>query len=440
MKMTMTATGDSILVQGYPEGGYEGFSEIKEYINRAQAKFCNLEMNASEWGINASVTSGGTWMNTATLKGLDDVLGFGFNFVSTANNHSMDYGAEGLMNTLENLSKYPVSVAGTGANLGKATEACYRTFRSGRVAMIGVTASFNGLNNDFVRAGSTTDFVPGRPGVNALRNNKFVTVTKEHMEQIRQIRNSTQISAAKDRDRANGTVPELPADMLDFGSVMLKLTQNGTEEVVTCCNKDDLARILSAVRDAREMADYVVIMYHAHDIKDNEMASVPDFSKEFAHACIDAGADVILGGGTHQFKPIELYKGKPIFYSLGNFCFQSNVVIHAPYEMRQGSNTIGLSTAQAYAKKNKEWTVGHHTQYFNFRTVIPYLEFEDGKLVKAELKPVELGFEKPRTFKGIPYPATKEVTDQIFARLTELSYPYGTSLRMNENGNIDIVL
>jgi len=37
------------------------------------------------------------------------------------------------------------------------------------------------------------------------------------------------------------------------------------------------------------------------------------------HELIDAGADVIFGGHSHRLQPLEMYRGKPIFYSLGNF-------------------------------------------------------------------------------------------------------------------------
>lgn len=96
---------------------------------------------------------------------------------------------------------------------------------------------------------------------------------------------------------------------------------------------------------------------------------------------------------------------------------------------------------QALAARNKGWTIGLHTQYYNFRTVVPYLEFEDGKLTHLELKPVELGFEKPRTFKGIPYSADEKVTREIFDYLSEISAAqYGTKMTLDENGIIQVAL
>ena len=45
------------------------------------------------------------------------------------------------------------------------------------------------------------------------------------------------------------------------------------------------------------------------------------YQKQIAHAAVDAGADLIMGHGVHAITPIEVYKGKPIFYGLGCFSF-----------------------------------------------------------------------------------------------------------------------
>jgi poly-gamma-glutamate synthesis protein (capsule biosynthesis protein) len=48
-------------------------------------------------------------------------------------------------------------------------------------------------------------------------------------------------------------------------------------------------------------------------------AVIADYQREIAHAAIDAGADVIIGHHPHILKALEIYRGKVIFYSLGNF-------------------------------------------------------------------------------------------------------------------------
>ena len=78
--------------------------------------------------------------------------------------------------------------------------------------------------------------------------------------------------------------------------------------------KEDIQRV-------RDQVDYVVLSFHwaIENSQDTHPAA-----REFAHAMIDAGADVILGHHPHVPRGVEMYKGKPIFYSLGNFIFGHN--------------------------------------------------------------------------------------------------------------------
>lgn len=56
-----------------------------------------------------------------------------------------------------------------------------------------------------------------------------------------------------------------------------------------------------------------------------------EYQVEEAHRMIDAGADVIFGGHAHRLQPLQTYKGRPIFYSLGNFVW--------PHLSQEGSTT-----------------------------------------------------------------------------------------------------
>ncbi len=434
MKMTMTATGDTILIQGFPEGGYAGYDRICRYIGKGQARFGNLETCVTDFSCYPSYISGGTWMNT-NERVLDQILSFGMNFMGFANNHTLDFGPQGLLQTVENLYKRGVATAGAGRNLFEASKPVFRDFEGGRVAFIAVTSIGT---NPAAMAGDASRSLPGRPGSNGLHYATKMRVPKEDIEILNEIAESTGINARDALSRKNGFLPPLPEGAAAFGSMMFYPTE-GESEKFTYCNKRDLARILDAIKDASYIADYTVIMFHAHEIKGLENNKPADFHKEFAHACIDAGACAVIGGGTHELKPIEIYNGKPIFYSLGDFCFQSNIVERQAPDMLDKFNLPALSDIQALATKNKNWTRGHHTQKENFRTVIPYFEFEDGKMTHLELLPVDLGFEKPRTFKGLPYVSEGEIAEEIFQTLDELSTPYGTRLSM-QDGVIRVAL
>lgn len=79
--------------------------------------------------------------------------------------------------------------------------------------------------------------------------------------------------------------------------------------------KDD---VLRAILDAEKMATFVVVYPHwGEEYRTNFTVA----QQKLAHAFIDAGADVVLGAHPHVIEPIEIYKNKLIFYSLGNFIF-----------------------------------------------------------------------------------------------------------------------
>ena len=112
-KMTLIATGDAFITRRFPEGGYEGFEQVRDVISQYDVKFSNLEMTFhNEEGYPAAF-SGGTWA-MADPRTLDDMRSFGFNLFNTANNHSCDYSHGGVLATIRNLKERDMIFAGTG--------------------------------------------------------------------------------------------------------------------------------------------------------------------------------------------------------------------------------------------------------------------------------------------------------------------------------------
>ena len=66
----------------------------------------------------------------------------------------------------------------------------------------------------------------------------------------------------------------------------------------------------------------------------------------FSRAMIDAGADVVTASGPHVLRGIEIYKGQPIFYGLGDFIFQNETLLRQPPENYE---PLGLSRSPAPA-------------------------------------------------------------------------------------------
>lgn len=120
---------------------------------------------------------------------------------------------------------------------------------------------------------------------------------------------------------------------------------------------NDLAELRRVVNELRQKADIVVVSFHG-GAEGSGQIHVPHEAEvylgerrgnveEFAHAAIDAGADVVYGHGPHVPRAAELYKGHIIFYSLGNFC--------TPYRM-------GISGVSGYAPV-AEVTIGRDGRF-----------------------------------------------------------------------------
>ncbi|HEU0081018.1 MAG TPA: CapA family protein [Candidatus Paceibacterota bacterium] len=79
--------------------------------------------------------------------------------------------------------------------------------------------------------------------------------------------------------------------------------------------------IVERIASLRGLADFIIV--YPHWGVEYEKGFTPG-QQERAHAFIDAGADAVIGAHPHVIEPIEIYRGKPIFYSLGNFIFDQD--------------------------------------------------------------------------------------------------------------------
>jgi poly-gamma-glutamate synthesis protein (capsule biosynthesis protein) len=101
----------------------------------------------------------------------------------------------------------------------------------------------------------------------------------------------------------------------------VELDQPGTpSRVRTFAHRADLDALVSSVRAARITNDVVLVSLHwgIHMIP----TVLADYQREAGRSLIAAGADAILGHHPHLLKGIEIYRGRPIFYSLGNFAIE----------------------------------------------------------------------------------------------------------------------
>ena len=138
---------------------------------------------------------------------------------------------------------------------------------------------------------------------------------------------------------------------------------------------------------------------------------------------------MVLGGGTHQLKGIELYQGKPVFYSLGNFIYQNEFVRLLPPDfMEKYHLPYDTAPAQALAVRRSHARNGGMQSWENYLSVIPYVEMEGEKCIRLEMLPISLGVKEEKSLKAIPRPAQGEEAQQIYDTLVRLSRDFGTRL------------
>lgn len=430
--MKFTATGDALIMKRVPKN-YPGYEALTEFIGRGDARLTNLETTISNGKLFPSAYSGGTWLTTDEHV-LGDLLDMGFNMVCTANNHSMDYSYDGLHSTIEALEKADVVYAGTGDSLFEASQAAVLDTPKGRVGMIAICSSFNMA----AAAGEQTPSQPGRPGLNPLRHTLYYTATQEQLDQLKEIADAMDLNAYRKVVVEQGFYAPDPDDVVRFGDMLFKVADKPGK--ITKAKKADIDRTARTIKDALRSMEYVVVMTHSHEIPGACETEAAMFLEEYAHACIDAGACAVIGGGTHMLKGIEIYKGKPIFYSLGNFIFQNAYVKKLPADFMEKYKIPYDSTGpEAIAARASNATRSLQNNPAANQTVIPLIEMDDDKLVSLELLPVSLNPERDDFVNGWPSPADDKTAKEIFECLKQVSACYGTQFELGEDNIIRVI-
>ena len=419
-RIRLAAAGDILITKRIPEGN-EGIAPIHTFMDRADIRMANLETTITDGSCFASAVSGGTWL-TAEKGCLQDIKRYGFNVLGLANNHTMDYSYKGLAMTLKYVEDAGFSHAGAGQNLYEASRPALVETKSGRVGIFAVCATFD----ESARAGSQTERMPGRPGLNPLRFHTVYRVTEEHARALREIDKNTNVNGLRERHRAQGFLPPLPEKILEFGEGQFEVVEKAEDEGrFTYPDDRDMERILSRIQEAAYTCEAVAVLVHSHEIRGREEWEADYFLEEFARRCIDAGACAIVGSGTHQMKGIEIYKGCPIFYCLGNFIFENSFVRELPADFME---KYGLSpdsgAAVGLAARKSGAAADLHSEKEVFWSVLPYFEICGGKCVDIELLPISLGFGRPRYEKNLPYPSSKEETGEILFYLNKVCQRY----------------
>jgi poly-gamma-glutamate synthesis protein (capsule biosynthesis protein) len=276
--------------------------------------------------------------------------------------------------------------------------------------------------------------VPGRPGINGITIDEKLTVTREELDFIRDLSHRIGVNVSREIVRKEGYYPPLADNEAEFGTIKFTLGEETRRTLVP--NKADMERLARSVREAKFAADYVMISIHSHQIDGDTKEDVPLFLSQIAHSCIDMGADAIIGHGPHLLRPIEIYKERPIFYSLGDFVNELYSVELAPAEFfdSYGLDANKDTVYDLLKKRSHNFTVGLMEDKKMMETIIPLWETDEtGALVSLRLMPVELAMKGNKSEIGLP----RKATDLGFIeRLREISKPYGIEMKIENNGII----
>lgn len=179
---TFTAVGDIILLRPMLKTIEAQSPAMVKLLRDADVTFGNFETMAFDLAAykGAPVAeSGGTWMLAA--PGVPkDIAAMGFDILSLANNHSTDWGHEGLADTMALLDDAGLVYAGAGRNLQAARGPRYLDGAKGRIGLVAASSTFPASS----RAADPLGEVPGRPGVNPLRHERQVLVSQAQWDML----------------------------------------------------------------------------------------------------------------------------------------------------------------------------------------------------------------------------------------------------------------
>ncbi|MCY4061728.1 MAG: CapA family protein [Chloroflexi bacterium] len=286
---TIAMVGDIFLQEALPQSAE--LAAVVSLLRSSDIAFGNLETPVSERG-----TPIDKWINMRMAPALlADVADMGFDIVTLANNHMWDFGEVACNDTLGHLLARQLPYVGAGGDLDAAWRAEVLPMGERKVAFLGATSTL----------GPGSAAAEGRPGVAPIR-----------------------VSEAYHLDP------------------LASLEQPGSAPFVfTRAWREDLERAIAAIKFAGAEADFVVLALHwgvPPFWRPRFQDGLADYQIEVGHALIEAGADVIVGHHPHSLQEVEVYRGKPIFYSLGNFVFHHNqgpvrdtpVSRNAPYSVQ----------------------------------------------------------------------------------------------------------
>lgn len=148
------------------------------------------------------------------------------------------------------------------------------------------------------------------------------------------------------------------------------------DDALVYLNYFDIEKVNNDIADLKKSSDHIVVILHWGGRVEGNL--YPDFEQpEIAKKLIDFGADLIIGHHSHTFQPFEVYKGKHIFYSLGNFCFsdyQFEGEITPLPSRRRITGIVNLAFDKKYYKVSLDFFRNDNSSFSSLRSYLNRLK------------------------------------------------------------------
>lgn len=292
----------------------------------------------------------------------------GINLVSLANNHSLDFGPEGLKECLQALDHTNITYAGAGLSLAEAR-------KPGRLEV----------------AGRKTTFA-------LLSYMRYWT--------------------AKYRTR-----DPLGPSLATIDPAAILVAREGRVEKAEGPLEGDVKAMEDDIILAKRRSDVLLVSLHNHDVTHHRAHGIQDVTPPndeiMFRRAVDAGADLVIGTGPHVLRGIEIYKGRPIFYSLGDFIYQYRTPDRIPVDLIHQRDIEMPRPANV-----PPWDRRDSREVME--SVLVRTTLNEGKLKRIQLLPITIDDEGP--LYGVPRLASTRRSGEIIALMQKLSAPYGTKI------------
>ncbi|YCI06961.1 CapA family protein (plasmid) [Ensifer sp. D2-11] len=314
-RFTLAVTGQSLIKHDIRDITAPAFANVQSLLREADLSFTNFE--STILGSHGGWPLKGSFFGCSDPAVLDTLQAIGFRALSLSNNHAFDLGPSGVLSTLEEVDRRGFLHAGLGRDHAQVSRASTATVGGRRVAIV---AMDGGPGPDFMYAADGDDNRPARPGVNRLRLTQVLEVDGAAFEQIRAIRDKVGYTAIDLTNDSQPDDPQHPAPDSEIGIAQAVFRRSDRFGRNVKIDEADLSRNLAAIATAAKDGSLVVAYLHHHHWA-SDWYQVPDWVAGVAKQCIDAGAAMFVSHGAPVLQPIEIDRGRPIFYSLGNFIF-----------------------------------------------------------------------------------------------------------------------